>query len=111
MVRARPRLPGEPSKGIVTLAGQMGVADATATKPPRPRPPPPYTKNDNSEPSARANQPTGTAAHTGSSCAARHPAKLLTWVSAAADRAASGRREVLLAPHQQLPRCRTVRLA
>ena len=67
MVGARRSLPGEPRKGIVTLAGQMAVADATATKPPHPRPPPLYAQNDNSEPSARANQPTGTAAHTGGS--------------------------------------------
>ncbi len=33
MVRARRRLPGEPCEGIVTLAGQMAVADATAAKP------------------------------------------------------------------------------
>ena len=65
MVGAHRRLPGEPCEGIVTLAGQMGVADATATKPPHPRPPPLYAQNDNSEPSARANQRTGTAAHIG----------------------------------------------
>jgi hypothetical protein len=65
MVKARRRLPGEPCKGIVTLAGQMGVADATATKPPHPRPPSLHAQNDNSEPPARPSQPTGTAAHTG----------------------------------------------
>jgi hypothetical protein len=68
MVRARRRLPGEPREGSVTLPGQMAVANATATKPPHPRPPPLSAQNDNSEPSARANQPTGTAAHTGGFC-------------------------------------------
>ena len=33
MVRARRRLPGEPSEGIATLAGHMAVAETTATKP------------------------------------------------------------------------------
>jgi hypothetical protein len=63
MVGARRCLLGEPCDGIDTLAGQMGVADATATKPPHPRPPPLHAQNDNSEPPARANQRTGTAAH------------------------------------------------
>jgi hypothetical protein len=48
--------------------------------------------------------------HSGS-CAPGHPAKLLTWVPAAADRGASRPPRGLPRSDQQLPRCPTVRLA